>query len=534
MGSVCHKKNDKKQPIISNNLSIPDHNPNINAVLVTSPPKNDLLYIITTFFNPAQYSRRLKLHKEFLSRLSDNPLIRVITVEYSLNNQPFQVTSPDQLPYQIQIRGTSILWVKESLMNIALKYLLLDSKFNTDCKYVAWVDNDIEFSDPFFLSKLKESLEKFTIVQMFRQAYFLDANENLLETFISFGYYWTAKKMVLLPGEYGHPGYAWATTKEKILQMGEFYDMGILGNGDKHMAAAFINHYEEGFIKSYTMSSGYIESLRLWQEKIKGVFEGKLGFVDMEIRHHWHGTKDDRQYMWRWKLLMDYKFDPLKDLFKKNGLFYLMEEKKELRMKIWEFFHQRNEDKAINEEFIEEKIPEEYNKWKGNNKYFEIASLKIEKHALKKDSNNVILKKSNTSYLEDSKIKPIIQKKQIIKDKKSKNYSILKGDPKKHHNYLMFYPTSENHAEILKKHGFANFKSGIRLFSNLDLARTQAVKNENSPVLIKVLIKFEDTKIECVGKDEYIIQKDDKIQFKKIIYLYENNKKKENVNNSCY
>ena len=330
-----------------------------------SLPKTDrystnLLYIITTFYNPAGYSRRVQLHQEFCSRLASNPLVVIITVECAFEDKPFQVTLPNRIPYNIQIRSQNRLWLKECLMNIALEHLKHNYTFLWRCKYVACVDDDIEFSDSLFLNKLEESLQKYSIVQMFNQAYFLDINQQLLETFISLGYYYVEQNLQYKPGQYGHPGYAWATTKDNILAMGEFYDKGILGNGDKHMAAAFMGKYEDGFYKGFQVSKGYIESLKEWQDKIMPIFKQNFGYVDMEIRHHWHGSKDDRQYIHRWKLLMDYQYDPYKDLIKdEGGLYRLKDEKKEFEAMIIKIFEGRREDEKVNNDVEEERIPME-------------------------------------------------------------------------------------------------------------------------------------------------------------------------------
>ena len=415
--------------------------------------RTDLLYIIITYYNPAGFARRLQLHQEFCSRLLSHPRIVIITVECAYENQDFQVTVPNHIPEHIQIRSNSCLWHKECLMNIALSHLKANKKFLDDCKYVAWVDNDIEFSDRFFIEKMESALQKYTVVQMFKQAYFLDINRNLIETFISFGYYYVAQNLILSSNQYAHPGYAWATTKTKILEMNEFYDMGIMGNGDKHMAAAMIGNYKEGFVSNYPMTEGYMDSLKQWQDKVSGIFQKKLGYVDMEIRHHWHGSIDDRQYMWRWKLLMDfkyffvfiilleilymnencisYRFDPLKDLEKRNGIYKLKSHQKHLENKIIEVFKDRNEDKTINIEYIDEKIPQEPKKIENLTNFFEKNKKKIEKNSEIKIKNNKSFKEDKAYinqkekvdyYYEDNIEKKNIFKHDSNKTEKTNNY----------------------------------------------------------------------------------------------------------------
>ena len=497
---------------------------NLHPVPSKPPPETDLLYIITTHFNPAAYSRRIQLHQEFCSRFSDNPSIVIITVECAFENQPYQVTIPNNTPYHIQVRSNSRLWIKECLMNIALNNLKTDHKFLQNCKYVAWVDDDIEFSDPFFLTKLKKSLSEYTVVQMFNQAYFLDANQNLLETFISFGFYYATTNLNLAPNQYGHPGYAWATTKENILAMGEFYDCGILGNGDKHMAGAFIGKSdEEGFLlKHFPMSEGYKTSLKQWQDRVYPIFKGKLGFVDMEIRHHWHGSKDDRQYMYRWKILMEYQFNPLSDLVKENGIYRLKENKKTLEKEIYGFFKGRNEDTKVNEEYFDERIPLEGNNWKKTEQILVKFDNKVEKNIKTKENNDKVKKhkKIKEKFLDDFD--------ENSAKKGEKSAQILKENPEKNATYIMFYPTTESEAQKIEKNGFKNFGENVNLFKNFEDAKNYTLNNNiNEPVVVKALMKVGDDSSKLVGEDKKkVMVNKEKISYKKSVYLFESKKKK--------
>ena len=307
----------------------------------------DLLYVITVYFNPAKSKRRYQLHKEFHERLKDNKKVVLVTAECAFNENDFEITSPKKEPLEIQIRSQTILWIKENLINIALRKLKKDKKFLKECKYVAWVDADIEFMDVDWFPKLEMSLTKFSIVQMFKCALFLDMNENNLETHISFGYYYDTKKLQLSKGEYPHPGYAWCTTKDKILKLKEIYDMGILGSGDTHMSFALIGDYEKGFLKIFNYEEKFKKSVLKWQNRALKIFEKKLGFIDMNIRHFWHGSRDNRQQIYRWKLLMDFHFNPINDLIKlKDGHFELHPNKKNLESKLIQIFLKINEEES--------------------------------------------------------------------------------------------------------------------------------------------------------------------------------------------
>lgn len=302
-----------------------------NCRIENNLSSSDLVYIITVYFNPVQSERRFQLHTEFHQRLKGNKNVILVTIECAFNNSPFEVTSPNKEPLEIQIKSNSILWIKENLINIGLQKLKNNKTFLQECKYVAWVDADIEFMDVNWFEKLKLSLTKFSIVQMFKYALFLDPNQKLLETHTSFGYYYSSKNLKLIKGEYPHPGYSWCTTKENILKLGNIYDMGILGSNDTHMSFALIGEYEKGFLKSFNYEQDFKNSVLKWQNRVVKIFKKKVGFIDMNIKHFWHGSRNNRQQIFRWQLLNEFNFNPIKDLIKmKDGHYELKANKNKL------------------------------------------------------------------------------------------------------------------------------------------------------------------------------------------------------------
>ena len=72
--------------------------------------------------------------------------VTLITVEcifesaerFGLSRQSFEMTQANN-PRHLQIVAPSVLWVKENLINVAVKSLPLTFE------YIAWIDADIEF-----------------------------------------------------------------------------------------------------------------------------------------------------------------------------------------------------------------------------------------------------------------------------------------------------------------------------------------------------------------------------------------------------
>lgn len=101
--------------------------------------------VITILFNPMKYKSRYEWYHRFDEHMSRSN-VTLLTVEcifdcaddIDLPQQKFEVTRPND-PRHLQIRAPSVLWLKENLINIAVKRL------PTFVQYVAWIDCDIEF-----------------------------------------------------------------------------------------------------------------------------------------------------------------------------------------------------------------------------------------------------------------------------------------------------------------------------------------------------------------------------------------------------
>jgi hypothetical protein len=121
-----------------------------------SVPKYDLNHfaVITVVFNPIKYKSRYELYHKFDEHMSRSGVI-LLTVEcifeaaekLGLPKQKFEITRSND-PRHLQINAPSVLWLKENLINIAIKRLPLY------IEYVAWLDADIEFDVSFRIGDL--------------------------------------------------------------------------------------------------------------------------------------------------------------------------------------------------------------------------------------------------------------------------------------------------------------------------------------------------------------------------------------------
>ena len=101
--------------------------------------------VITVVFNPIRYRSRYELYHKFDEHMTRSGVI-LLTVEcifdvdnqLGLPQQKFEITRSTD-PRHLQIKAPSVIWLKENLINIAIKRLPLY------VEYVAWLDADIEF-----------------------------------------------------------------------------------------------------------------------------------------------------------------------------------------------------------------------------------------------------------------------------------------------------------------------------------------------------------------------------------------------------
>jgi hypothetical protein len=94
------------------------------------------------------------------------------------------------------------------------------------------------------------------------------------------------------------------------------YEYSILGSGDHIMSLSFIGKGEYGI--NGMVADNYKKSVELYQKNCKLI---RLGYVPGTIRHFYHGTKANRKYNDRWKILVNHKFDPFNHITKDdNGI----------------------------------------------------------------------------------------------------------------------------------------------------------------------------------------------------------------------
>lgn len=326
---------------VINGIEIDNINYKVNEIklaISNNDPIEEKLNVIIVISNPCLYAKRYILLKEFVKRMEEEEEhVNLFIVEMIYENQKFIVTNKKNKNH-LQVKTDVPIWHKENMINLAVKYLL-----PSNYKAFAWVDADVEFeNNSWAMDTLKILNGCKDVVQLFSHCVDMSNENTNLNIFNSFGYSFNKEKKFTTKGQdYWHPGYAWAITKKAYDKIGGIYDKGILGSGDSIMALAFINKAES--MNNINYSDDYNNSMLEYQLKASKL---RLGYVPGVIRHYYHGSKKNRQYTERWKLLMKHNYSPIEHLtYDKQGILIPTETFPfDFKEDIMNYFRERKED----------------------------------------------------------------------------------------------------------------------------------------------------------------------------------------------
>lgn len=305
---------------------------------------DNTLHVIGVVSNYARFHSRYRLFREWYERMLVTPHVKVYIVEVAFGDRKFECTN-NLNPTHLQLRTTSEAWVKESMINCGVKYLLPN-----DWKYLCWSDTDIEFNNPHWAQETIHQLQGYQLVQPFQQCVDMGPSGNVMTTFQGFA--WSLQCGVRLqrhskePYQYAHSGYVWACTRRffEALPGRGLLDCMILGSADYNMAWASIG--EVNATLHWKRPDSLIRRLKDWERCAYAQTQGHIGYVPGYIRHYFHGAKIKRGYPTRDSILSRHNFDPDKHLgYDEQGLIRIFHNP-DLEHAIRAYNRQRQEDGA--------------------------------------------------------------------------------------------------------------------------------------------------------------------------------------------
>lgn len=297
------------------------------------------LHVVTCVSNPAGWQSRIKLYQQFAQHMLDSG-VALTTVECVMGERPFLFADEKHVNH-VAVAHRTICWHKESLVNIGI------SRLPPSAKYVAWIDADITFRQKDWAAATVDLLQQYDVVQPWEHCYDLGPQDQHMQVHTSFASL-HAKGKPIQPKwspnyEFGHPGYAWAATRQALEWMGGLIDFAALGSADHNMALGFLGRIKETFPAD--ISPEFTAAMLAWQARATRHVGLNFSYLPGTIEHGFHGPKSARNYVSRWDILRQYKFNPVTDL-KRNtwGVVELAGNKPALNKAIDGYLRSRNED----------------------------------------------------------------------------------------------------------------------------------------------------------------------------------------------
>lgn len=306
---------------------------------------DDRIWVITSYFNPMGFKNRLNNYKIFRQHLG----AKLVAVELSYNGD-FELNQNDA-EILIQIDEGDIMFQKERLLNLALEAL------PNDTVYVAWVDCDVCIGDDAW-EKAITALGQYPLVHLFSELHDLpegtlpstEKEKNSLVTRSagrSYAEGISASELCAPPYKRAikgiASGIAWAS-HTAIMKKHKFYDVLIVGAGDRAMFNAALGQFEK-FRDYAELDCNRWQHYLEWASAYYKEIRGEIGYVDTIVYHLWHGDSAHRQSWIRQHTLASYGFDPITDIvIGESGSWLWNSNKPEMHSYLCKYFAGRRDD----------------------------------------------------------------------------------------------------------------------------------------------------------------------------------------------
>lgn len=236
-------------------------------------------------------------------------------------------------------RSNSRLWQKEAIINRTV------SELPKEYTEVLWLDSDITFTNPNFVSNIQDVLCNTRILQPYVHAQWLDHNGNVYLDKPGVAFFYGDLKIRLNPAK-NHPGFAWAARREFFKECGGLFDLNIIGGGDISLTHALWGELKEP-VSTIALSDKALIHWRKWAEHVYHYIGGNVGYIDSYVRHRWHGNRINRRYIDRVQIVSE--LDPDKDLVKNEYgmLEWSSQAPDDLKKNLHNYFKGRLEDGKI-------------------------------------------------------------------------------------------------------------------------------------------------------------------------------------------
>ena len=231
-------------------------------------------------FNPVQ-SKRIIMNYLYTVNQFKIQKLPVFTLELVFKNREPEIHDA------FHVRCDSFMFHKERMCRI------LETKVPSKYKKLLFIDGDVLFANKTWYSDISKLLDTHDVVQPFEKCEWLD----LTYTNVTL-----ERKTVLHMKEsiwnYNyHPGFGWAFRREWYRKVG-FFDWAVSGSGDTLSSAAWMEKTFPKIFKSLptSLKPAYSEFSCKPAPRI-------TYYANSKIQHLYHGSKTNRQYVERHKII---------------------------------------------------------------------------------------------------------------------------------------------------------------------------------------------------------------------------------------
>ncbi|QXJ19915.1 hypothetical protein AGRA3207_000526 [Actinomadura graeca] len=271
------------------------------------------LWAVTSYFNPSRYSRKRRNFEVFRDRLG----VPLVAAECSVDGE-FELSEGDA-DIVVRFRG-DVMWQKERLLNLALR------EVPAETAAIAWLDCDVVLDAEDWAERAVRALDDHVLVQPFSRAYWLEPDDvrfdpAALETVprrgfgrVAAGGDRAAIRAWRCPDTgFGLPeGYAWVGRGDVLREHG-WYDAYVMGSGTMEFALAAVGELMMMPVIG-PVTAAQAGHLLDWARPFADAVRGRVGHIEGNAFHLWHGTWGNRRYAARRRDFFAYGFDPYEDI----------------------------------------------------------------------------------------------------------------------------------------------------------------------------------------------------------------------------
>lgn len=275
---------------------------------------------ITTYFNFTDSKQIKKNYINFRKKFRH----KIWTAEICLPHQKFFINDSIKL----KVDYTQILWQKERAMNILLSYL----PRSTDT--VVWLDADIVIENRNFLRDIDHTLSFHPVAQICEEIY--EKSHNTSHNTVTF-----AKDHIeQLNTDWPAVGFGWAMRKD-VLKNG-FFDLDIVGNGDALQLISWLGLWDHQLVS--VLPPAHRKKYLEWAIDSHNEVNGHIGCIKGRVRHMYHGTKENRQYWDRNRIMTDNNYDPDRDIDVNPSNYLFCMKNYAIQKQLHQYFISRKDD----------------------------------------------------------------------------------------------------------------------------------------------------------------------------------------------